>query len=191
MLAAACGGSHAVDMSGAWPDSVPSFDRVTRAWTRSGKDIRDFDAVLEVYATYKSPEWRVAYVDMLAHRMELSADKRAELLHEQRQQAAEFHEFEVLVSTYVSRENDLQKGEDSIWRVRLSDDQGNEATPISVRRDRTPREVIRDIYPVVPDFSEAYVVRFPASVALLRPDATSFSLRIGGSRGAVSLEWRK
>lgn len=178
-------------MSGEWPDRTPSFDQVSRAWTRGDKDIRDFDRVLEVYATFESPEWRVAYVDMLADRMELPADERAKLIDEQRKQAAEFHEFEVLMSTYVRRENDLQKGEDSIWRVILADDQGNEVTPVAVRRDRRPMAVIRDIFPVVPDFAEAYVVRFPTNVALLRPDASSFSLRIAGSRGAVKLEWRK
>jgi hypothetical protein len=190
LLVAACNGSRAIDLSGTWPDNTPSFDQVTRAWTRGDKDIRDFDSVLEVQATFKSPEWRVAYVEMLASRLKLPAEERAKLLDEQRQQAAEFHEFEVLMSTYVSRENDLQRGPKSIWRVILSDDQGNEVTPASIARDRTALEVIREIYPVVPDFSQAYIVKFPTTIELLRPNASAFSLRIGGSRGAVALEWR-
>lgn len=179
-----------IDMSGAWPDHTSSFEQVTRKWTRGDKVVRDFDSVIEVRATYKSPEWRAAYVDMLAARMHLSAEERAKLLDEQKQQAAAFHEFELLVSTYVSRDNDLQKGDRSIWRVALADDQGNESTPAEIQRDRTPREAIRELYPVIPDFSQAYVARFPTSIEILRPGASEFSLRVGGARGSLKLVWR-
>jgi hypothetical protein len=186
---AACGGTNAVNLSGSWPDEPRSYDQVTRDWTREDKLVSDFDAVIEVHATFKSPEWRTAYVARVAKLQSLQEEERAALLEAQKQAAAKHHEFELLVSTYNPKENDLQKGARSQWRIVLADDQGNEVTPANVKRDRRPRAVIESLFPTVPDFAEAYEVKFPRDAEVLRPDAKKFTLTLSGVRGAVKMVW--
>jgi hypothetical protein len=188
----ACGGSQPgpVQLTERWPAEPRSYDEVVRDWTRSATLRRDFDTLLEVHATYKSPEWRAALVARRAELGELPDSERAALLEQQKSEAAAHHEIVVVMSTYEGRENDLQKGKRSVWTVALVDDQGNRAEPVSIKRDRRPDDVIRAEHPHMNDFAEAYLVRFARdAVSPLHDGARTFSLRISSARGAVELVW--
>ncbi|RMH44960.1 MAG: hypothetical protein D6689_01175 [Deltaproteobacteria bacterium] len=190
-LGAACGGATG-DRAPApfrtdWPASARPYDRVVREWTRSGHLVADFDKVLDVSATFLSPDWRAAYVDFTARRERLSADARARLAAAQRRADAEAYEVELFVATYRHEENDLQRGAKSTWRVVLVDAEGREIAPTEIRRDRRPFEVLRTIFPHARPHQVAYVARFPRAVDLL--SGRQFSLRIGSARGTVELVW--
>ena len=145
---------------------------------------------MHVVATFKSPAWRVAYVNRTTKEQRLQPSERAQLLAQQQEQAEQYFEMELLVTTYNRPENDLQKNARSIWKLALLDDRGNRVSPIEVKRDRRPPAVIRSYFPQLDHFAIAYVVRFPKTISILRPDAAQFSLRISGARGAVELVWR-
>jgi hypothetical protein len=178
-----------VDLGGAWPTDPRPYGETARAWTRHASLWDGYDRILEVHATFKAPEWRAAFVARRAAVGGLPDAARAALLEQQRQDAAEHYEVQLLVSTQDRRENDLHRGARSVWRLSLVDDRGNELEPVSVRRDRRPRGIIEAEYPDMDDFFTAYVVRFPRTAELLRPDAQRFSLKMASARGGVELVW--
>lgn len=193
-LAAAPGcGSRAaapVNLDGTWPEKPGGYRAVHEQWTRHGTK-RTFESmVFEVYATFKSPAWRAAHASYLAGRQNMSNAARAAFLAQARQASeTEPYEVHLLVTTQDRRENDLTKGKRSVWRVVLVDQQGNEIEPLSIQRDRRPREVIAAEFPDYGDFAEPYVARFPRDTALLGPGVERFSLKMGSTRGGVELVW--
>ncbi|HWN67120.1 MAG TPA: hypothetical protein VNM90_05740 [Haliangium sp.] len=194
-LASGCGGPGAagpVSLDGTWPEQPGSYHDVNERWTRHAVLRKYPSIILEVYATFESPEWRAAHASYLAERRNMSNAARAVLL-EQTRQVSETAPYEVqlLVTTNDRRENDLTKGKRSVWRVVLVDPQGNEIEPLSIERDRRPREVIAAEFPHLGDFAEPYVARFPRDVALLGPDAAKLSLKMGSARGGVELVWSR
>jgi hypothetical protein len=187
---AGCASRDPIALSPAWPDTGGDYERVTDAWTRRGLLREPFQQVLEVYATFKSPAWRVAYIDRAARREGLSDSARHARVEQAKKQAAERYEFTLLVTTYDFRENDLQKGERSVWRLLLVDAQGNAVAPAKITIDRRARDVIRAEFPQMGDFARAYTVTFPRDIDVLADGAQQFSLRMASSRGGVELVWR-
>ena len=193
-LASGCGARAAgpVNLDGTWPEQPGSYRDVYQQWTRHGVLRKYPSIILEVYATFKSPAWRAAHAAYLAERRNMSNAARAVLLEQTRQVSeTEPYEVQILLTTNERRENDLTKGKRSIWRVVLVDQQGNEIEPLSIERDRRPREVIAAEFPDLGDFAEPYIARFPRDIALLGPEVAKFSLKIGSARGGVELVWSR
>lgn len=199
LCAAGCGGSEPpVELSGAWPRQAGDFDEVTERWTRHGRDNSGLggdqrhrlEQVIDVYATFKSPEWRAAYIAHQAERHRMAAPAVRELTARERAEDADHYEVMLLVATHERRANDLQKGARSAWRVALVDDAGREIVATDIKRDRRPRDAIMAEFPHMGDFHQPYVARFPRTVDLLRPGARRFQLKVTGEQGAVVLEWR-
>lgn len=172
-----------------WPAKTRGYDEVYDDWARSARVVRDYDRVLDVVAVFKAPEWRAAHLARRAKLESLPADEVQRLAEAERAADADYYEVQLLVATYSHEQNDLQKGQDSVWRLALVDDQGNEVRPISVKRDRRPRSVIEQYYPGLDDFHQVYIVRFPKTVDLLRSDARSFSLEMAGPVARVEMTW--
>lgn len=187
-----CGARAAtpVNLDGTWPEKPGSYRAVHEQWTRHGTK-RTFESmVFEVYATFKAPAWRAAHANHMAGRQNMSNAARAAYLAQTRQASeTEPYEVHLLVTTHDRRENDLSRGKRSVWRVVLVDQQGNEIEPLSISRDRRPREVIAAEFPDYGDFAEPYVARFPRDAALLGPGIERFSLKMGSTRGGVELVW--
>ncbi|HEU4613349.1 MAG TPA: hypothetical protein VFS15_14760, partial [Kofleriaceae bacterium] len=88
------------------------------------------------------------------------------------------------------RENDLDRGKKSVWRVVLVDQAGNEIEPIEIVKDKRPDFTVRADYPAFGDFATAYIARFPRDAQLLGPDVRSVRLRMSSVRGGLELEWK-
>jgi hypothetical protein len=199
VAAAGCGASEPpVTMSSAWPSKAGDFEDVNESWTRHGRDNAGLggherhrlEQTIDIYATFKSPEWRAAYVAHQAERHHLSEAAVRELTEKQQKEDAEHYEVALLVATHDRRSNDLQKGARSTWRVALVDAAGTEIVASEVKRDRRPHVEIAAEFPHMGDFHEPYVARFPRSVDLLRPGAHRFQLKVTSEQGGVVLEWR-
>ncbi len=178
-----------VSLSPEWPDQPGTYSDTQRAWTRHAVIRSNYEQVLEVYATFKSPAWRAAYLERQMRRGIQPEDQRASSIERERRAFAGAYEVQLLVTTYDFRENDLHKGNKATWKLALIDDRGNRITPESIVRDRRPIGIIKSEFPDLGDFAVAYVARFPHTNELLRSDATSFSLDISSPRGSVSLTW--
>ena len=199
LLIAGCGGAEPVDLDGGWPSKTAEFEDVNEKWTRHGRDNSGLggqqrhrlEQTIDVYATFKSPEWRAAYIARQAKRHHLSQAAVRELTDKAKAEDAERYEVALLVATHDRRSNDLQKGTRSTWRVALVDGSGTEIVASEIKRDRRSRVEIASEFPHMGDFHEPYVARFPRSVDLLRPDASRFQLKVTSAQGAVVLEWRE
>jgi hypothetical protein len=192
LLIAACGSrsqSAPARFTDAWPAKPRAYETVTDEWTRSGRVIRGYDKVLQVTATFMSPEWRAAYVAKRSNVELMGREERETLTAQQRAAAEELYEVELLVATYRYEENELQKGEKSMWRIVLVDGEGNEVRPVEIKRDRRPFEVIRAYFPKAKSFHTPYIARFPRTLSLLGEGSRKFSLKMASARGGVELVW--
>ena len=200
VILAGCGGSEEpVQLSSAWPQKTDDWDDVNEKWTRHGRDNSGLggdqrhrlEQTIDVYATFKSPEWRAASISHRAEKHRLSGAAVRELTEKAKAEDADHYEVALLVATHDRRSNDLQKGPRSTWRVALVDQGGTEIVASEIKRDRRPRVEIAAEFPHMGDFHEPYVARFPRSVDLLRPDAHRFQLKVTSEQGGVVLEWRE
>ena len=177
-------------LDGAWPVDAADYDAALARWTRSAELHRDYQMVVEVHATMRSPDWRAAFIEHSARQQRLGPQGRARLEEAQRKADQEAHEIALVVDTWDRRENDLDRRDKSVWRVVLVDEQGNEYEPIEIVRDRRPRNVIRAELPAFGDFSKAYIARFPRDARVLGPGVRQFKVRVSSPRGAVEMTWQ-
>ncbi|HEU5057073.1 MAG TPA: hypothetical protein VFU21_11135 [Kofleriaceae bacterium] len=204
-IAAACGlagcgsATRPIELSSAWPQKTDDFEDVNEKWTRHGRDNSGLggkhrhrlEQTIDIYATFKSPEWRAAWIAHQAEMHRMSPAAVRELTEKVKKEDAEQYEVALLVATHDRRSNDLQKGSRSTWRVALVDEAGTEIVASEIKRDRRPAAEIAAEFPHMGDFHEPYVARFPRSVDLLRPEASRFQLKVTSHQGGVVLEWRE
>jgi hypothetical protein len=194
VAALACAGcparTPAPVLDGAWPTAPDDYDTANRTWTRRGTLRGDYQLIAEMHATLKAPPWRAAWIERTARAGRLGADGRARLDAEQRQADQEAWEVTVVLTTWDRRENDLDRGARSVWRLVLIDAAGRELDPIEIRRDRRPANVIRAEFPWYGDFSRAYQVRFPRDGEVLAPGVRRVQLRLSSTRGGIEVAWQ-
>jgi len=189
-LAAACGAADPrVRLTGEWPPHSGDYLTVTQEWTRSAVLRGSYQEVMELSATLKSPEWHAAHAERDAKNRGLVGEAKAQRLAQAQAEAAGPFEFELMVSTWDRRENDLDRGKKSVWRVVLLDAEGKEIEPLEIVRDKRPAFVVRAEFPAFGDFATAYVLRFPREANVLGPNVRRVQLRISGERGGLQLNW--
>ncbi|HWU91328.1 MAG TPA: hypothetical protein VN253_28875 [Kofleriaceae bacterium] len=192
VLVAACGAvDRPVRLVEEWPTApTGAYAEVTGHWTRTGRMRGPYQEAIEVAATFKSPEWRAARAQKDADARGLEGEARAQRIAQARADAAGPYELELMVVTWDRRENDLDRGAKSVWRVRLLDEHGMEIEPLEIVKDKRPPFIIREEFPAFGDFATAYVARFPRTHPLLGPDVRRLHLRFSSTRGGISLIWR-
>jgi hypothetical protein len=173
ILLAACGGPTA-------------YERVTNSWTREAKMRDRYDEALSVKVTYKSLEWREAFAKKSASDRGLEGAALEARLAQAKADDAGPLEFEMLVTTWDRRENDLDRGKRSVWTVRLLDDQGMEVEPLEIVKDKRPERIIRAEFPAMSGFAIAYVARFPRDKITT---TANLRLHMSSPKGGVRLVW--
>ena len=176
-----------VRLDEAWPAQTPSYDGATATWTRATTLRGQSQEALDLHAVFKSPDWRAAHAERVADQRALDSAAHEQLITQAKADMAGPYEFELLVTTWDRRENDLDRGKKSVWRVVLVDDQGHETEPLEIVRDRRPFYTLRAEFPDITEFATAYVARFPRTPPLLGPSVRSLRLRMSSERGAVEL----
>ena len=71
-----------------------------------------------------------------------------------------------MVTTWDRRENDLDRGKKSVWRVVLVDEHGHEIEPLEIVKDKRPTFTVRAEFPALGDFATPYIARFPRTPPL-------------------------
>ena len=191
VLLAACTPKPAdVRLTEDWP-AQPStdYETVTFNWTRTAVMRGQYQEVLDLAATFKSPEWRAAHAARDAdHRLLTGEDRNKRLAQAQADMAGPY-EVELMVTTWDRRENDLDRGKKSVWRVVLVDEAGHEIEPLEIVKDKRPTFTVRSEFPALGDFAQPYIARVPRTTAVLGPTAKTVRLRISGERGGVEVAW--
>jgi hypothetical protein len=173
-----------------WPTAARDYEDVVREWTRKAELHANYQEVCELFATFKSPEWRAAHAEHDAEIRGLAGDARTQRIAQSRADAAGPYEIQLMVTTWDRRENDLDRGKKSVWRVALIDEKGQEIEPLEIVKDRRPALVVRAEFPMLGEFAVSYVARFPRTAALLGPSAKQVRLRMSSTRGGLEVRWQ-
>lgn len=178
-----------ITLAETWPSTAGEFEGVNKAWTRKAIMRGEYQQALEVYAILRSPQWRAARAAHEAKLRGLEGSSRDAVLAAARTSAEGDYEVTLVVTTYERSENDLHRGERSVWRLALVNDAGLETPPSKIVRDRRPPEILRAELPMLGDFATVYVVTFPRTASVLHEGAKRVALRMWSVRGAVELAW--
>jgi hypothetical protein len=190
-LCAACVPKHpTVALAEDWPSSIRSYELVVQDWTRKAQLRGEYQEVCELVATLKSAEWRASHAVHDADIRGLTGADRESYLATSRAEIAGPYELEVMVTTWDRRENDLDRGKKSVWRVVLIDEHGQEIEPLEIVKDRRPAFVVRAEFPSLGEFATGYIARFPRTTPIFGPDAKQVRLRMSSTRGALEVEWK-
>ena len=189
----ACGPKPApITLTAEWPDPdhlAYSYPSEALGWTRSGVIRGQYQEVLDLSATFKAPAWRAAHAAREVKQRGLVGEQRAQALAQAQADMAGPLEVELLVTTWDRRENDLDRGKKSVWRVVLIDEDGQEIEPLEIVRDRRPAFVVRAEFPALSDFATPYIARFPRTRPIFGPSAKHVRLRMSSTRGGLEVDW--
>jgi|tagenome__1003787_1003787.scaffolds.fasta_scaffold20842675_2 hypothetical protein len=182
-----------VDFSETSRDYLPNdYRKVYERWTRHDFAEHDVDKALDVWATFKSWDFREAYIEKYASIYSLSDAKRNELRQAQREANRQAFEFHVTAQSANWDWNDLEK-KSSPWRVTLLDALGHELPSERVRIEKLPDAYEREFFPAKTPFSKTYSVRFVIpgpGVDFSGVKAGSLTLRFASPIGRVDLVWK-
>jgi hypothetical protein len=194
-LVGACGGEKhvVVDFSETPRDYVArDYERVYERWTRHQTTFLDVDVALEVWATFKSWDFREAYIERYAEIYGLSAADEDTLRASQRDVSHTAYEFHVTAQASNYKWNDLEK-ESSAWRATLVDALGHELQPEYVKVVKLPDAYEAAFFPKRTPFTKTYAIRFvvPADPSAFEGGKSGrITLRVASPIGHVELEWR-
>lgn len=168
------------------------YPAVYERWTRHEKVTRNLESALEVWATYKSRDYREAFVAHYAEAYALNDAERERLRQTQLEAASTTYEFVVTAQSANYRWNDLEK-KNSPWRVSLLDGAQREIAVDEMRVEKFPDLFEREFYPVKTPFTKTYVVRFSRTAGKEEGFAGDRSgrivLRFAGPLGRADLVW--
>ena len=167
------------------------YDVVYQKWTRHDYAQHGVDKSLEVWATFKSWDFREAYIARYAAVYGVSDADRTKLLaaeHEHYTQALEFH---VTAQSSNYDWNDLEKA-NSPWRVTLVDALGHELPADKVRVEKLPDAYEREFFPAKTPFTKSYSIRFtpPPDGGFSGMRSGSLTLRFASPVGRIDLVWK-
>jgi len=191
---AACQSDKAsrVDFSETPRDYVAKdYGDVYERWTRHDFALKDVEKALEVWATYKSWDFREAFIERYAATYSLSDTDRGTLRAAQKDAFRKAYEFHVTAQSANYKWNDLEKSS-SPWRVTLLDALGHELQPEAIKVEKLPEAYEREFFPSKTPFSRTYSVRFvpPSAGEFAGIASGSIVLRFASPLGRVELTWR-
>jgi hypothetical protein len=160
-------------------------------WTRHEFVLREVEKALEVWATYKSWDFREAYVEHYASIYSLSDADKSTLRNAQRDACQKAYEFHVTAQSANYKWNDLDKPS-SPWRVTLIDALGHELQSEPIKIEKLPDGYEREFFPSKTPFSKTYSVRFVAAAGneFAGIKSGALTLRFASPLGRVEVSWR-
>lgn len=188
-LGACASGYPPVRLTEEWPAKVGDYDDVVAQWTRKAELRGEYQQVCELVATLKSPDWRAARAVHEAEIRGLTGEARDQRITEARAEVSGPFELQVMLTTWDRRENDIDRGKKSVWRVVLIDEKGHEIEPLEIVKDRRPTFVVRAEFPGLGEFATPYIVRFPRSAGVFGPASRQVRLRMSSTRGGLEVSW--
>jgi hypothetical protein len=168
------------------------YEDVYTRWTRHEQAFRDEDIALEVWATFKSWDFRQAYIERYAKIYGLSDGDEKTLRDAQSDAFHQAYEFHVTAQATKWAWNDLEKAS-SAWRATLVDALGHELAPEYVKVVKLPDAYEEAFFPKRTPFTKTYQIRFAVPADGTAFDGTksgAIKLRLASPIGKIELEWR-
>jgi hypothetical protein len=147
------------------PDEIGAEDyqKLLNEWTKEAKVYQDFETKLISGATFKSWEFRRAYVEKYARIYLLEAEQKREKLEEERMISNEENEFFLSIYTPGRELDDFNK-DDSDWKIYLLDDRGNILEPTEIEKAKENLSLLQELYPYITPWSSQYKLIFSQSI---------------------------
>jgi len=167
------------------------YGEVYDRWTRHDFVSRDAEKAIELWATFKSWDFREAYIERYAATYSITDADRVALRQHEKNALHEAYEFHVTAQSANYKWNDLEK-KSSPWRFVLLDALGHELQPESIRVEKLPEVVEKEFFPAKTPFTKAYIVRFvpPPNGEFAGIGSGAIVLRLSSPAGRVELSWR-
>ena len=170
------------------------YDDVHQRWTRHGKLIRDIGTVLELWATYKSWDFRQAYIEAYGELYGVPESERRVLRQAQLEASRASYEFHVISQSTEYDWNNLHE-EDTVWKIALADAANREIPPTSVKMEKLPQLYEMRFFPNRTYFSRSYTIKFPRGVAegerrFTGSQSGLLLFRVAGPLGRVETTWQ-
>lgn len=188
-----CASAHApsVDFS----DTVKhyrseDYQPIHDTWTRHAALVQDVGTVMEIWATFKSWEFRQAYIARYAKAYDLPEGERETLAKGQLDASRSVYEIHLVAQSTSDKWNDLER-RNSPWRITLLDGTGAELPPASIKVEKFPEIYESEFFPDRTPFSKTYTVRFlhPEGDAFVGPVSGRLILRLDSPAGKVEVVW--
>jgi len=162
------------------------------AWTRHAKLVQDIGTAMEIWATFKSWDFRQAYVAKYAKVYDLAESERDQVAKSQQETARAVYEIHLVAQSTNDRWIDLDR-RTSPWRITLLDGTGAELAPTSIKVEKLPEVYEYEFFPARTLFSKTYTLRFVrpegAGETFLGPQSGRMILRVVSPIGKVEVEW--
>ncbi|MBN2572977.1 MAG: hypothetical protein JXP73_00290 [Deltaproteobacteria bacterium] len=168
------------------------YGGVHDAWTRHAKLVQDIGTAMEIWATFKSWEFRQAYVAKYAKVYDLADSEREALAKSQLETARAVYEIHLVAQSTNDHWNDLGSRR-SPWRLTLLDGTGAELAPTTIKVEKLPDAYESEFFPSRTPFSKTYTLRFVrpegADASFVGPPSGRLILRLASPLGKVEVAW--
>ncbi len=166
--------------------SASTYESVLRQWTAEDKLYRDIEPTILVTGTYKSIDFRRAYVKKYAQDYQLEPAEASKMLADQEAVAESNLEFLLAVSGPGKKERDLSSAE-SAWNVYLEGDSFGRLKPFEIRLINKKTAKLEGYFPYISHWARVYEIRFLAPDTRLAKG--HLDLVITGILGTVRLAY--
>ena len=161
---------------------------VLKQWTRQQVVYSQFETRAHIGATYRSPEFKKAYLQEYARLYSLGDGEKKARQEIQAALASDFDEFIFYAYIPEKTSNDFDR-RGSIWSIFLIDSKGERIDPVDVRRIDPVTPIVTEFFPYVnPYYGIAYHLRFPP-FAKDWAEGSPGKLVFAGVIGRVELEF--
>ena len=145
------------------PYHTETYKRVCDRWSREVRIHRGLEVLLIASATFKSDEFRRAYVDEYAAAYKLTSEGKKQYVEDQLDVSCREHEF--LMASFVPEKSwdDFDKVK-SMWKLYLVNDKNQRVVPIEVRKVKRHDALTPHFFPYVTPWKSVYTIRFPHNV---------------------------
>ncbi len=170
------------------------YERIFERWTRDAQayNLDTLENALTVSATYRSWEFRQAWVQRYADDYRLTPEKVEALVEEQRVAHDSSHEFIVTATANKPKWADFTR-KDTPWTIALVNDVGGEVAPMDIEKLDPGPEMLA-YYTTITIYRNTFLFNFPRSGPggqdVLDPSIGSFSLLFTGALGRAELTWK-
>lgn len=160
------------------------YKKGVKEWSGEAELYELFKTRILARATYKSLDYRRAFVDYYSEVYLLNPEQKEEMWERHQQAWERTEEFFLEVFTPNFHLNNLEEPQ-PFWRVFIEDSFGDRHKPIRVESMTEPREYIETFYPYVSQWSRFYTVYFPKL-----PRGGAMKLILTSSVGRVEIPFK-
>jgi len=176
------------------PYLTQGYKDALNRWTREARVYKGLGNELIVSVTFKSREFRLAYVQEFAKAYRLTRHEEEKLLKDQLRAANMYHDF--IMAAYVpeNRLNDFDSL-NSIWKIYLINNRNERVVPLEVSRVKERRLALAHFFPYISPWKIVYQIRFPTKISgtnvdIIDENTTKIRVIVTSMLGTAEMSWR-